>query len=87
MVWGQPFFTHDYVSTCLTEELPVGNNSHTAEERGNRRGEYLGESRGKGEQKSLETYVSYIKMLGTVVLTDSADMVGHLVQLRIRPLI
>ena len=70
MVWGQLFFTHDYVSTCPTEKLPVGNSSHTAKERGNSRGEYLGESSGKGEGKSLQTYVSYIKMLSTVVLTD-----------------
>lgn len=51
------------------------------------RGEYLDESSGKGERKNFQTYVSYIKMLSTVVLTDSADMVGHLVQLRIRSLI
>jgi len=54
---------------------------------GNRRGEYLGENRGKGNGKSLQTCVSYIKMLNAVVLTDSADIVGHLVPLRMGPLI
>lgn len=70
-----------------TEKLPVGNSSHTAEERGNSRGDDLGESTGKGEGKSLQTCVSSVKMLSTVVLTDSAHMIGHLVQLRIGPLI
>lgn len=85
MVWVQLFFAHDYVSTCPTEKLPPGNSSHTAEERGNSRGEYLGEGSGGREGKSLQTYVSSIKMFSTVVLTDLADMVGHLIQLRIRP--
>lgn len=82
MIRGQPFFIHDYVSTCPTEKLPFGNSFHTAKERGDSRGQYLGDSSGKGEEKSLQTYVNYIKM-STVVLTGSADTVGHLVQLRI----
>lgn len=84
-LWGQPSFSHDYGATHPTEKFSIGNSS--VEERGNSRGKYLGESSGKGVGKCLQTYVSSIKVPNTIVPPDSADMVGHFVQLRIRPVI